>query len=239
MGKIKDLTGIIFPSGVKALEFVELRNHMAYWKCQCPCGNIFITRGADLANGTTKSCGCLQKAKAKQMGMANKNKTIKDITNQRFGSLVALKPTEKRDSGRNVIWKCQCDCGNILEISGHALRQGQTSCGCGKSRGEAKIAQLLIEAGIPFETQKTFETCRFPDTNALAKFDFYVNNQYLIEYDGIQHYDERFGWNSNEAYNKIKFRDSFKDQWCNENKIPLIRIPYTKFNSLNLQDILL
>ena len=106
MGKIKDLTGIIFPSGVKALEFVELRNHMAYWKCQCPCGNIFITRGADLANGTTKSCGCLQKAKAKQMGMANKNKTIKDITNQRFGSLIALKPTEKRDSGRNVIWKC-------------------------------------------------------------------------------------------------------------------------------------
>lgn len=35
-----------------------------------------------------------------------------------------------------------------------------------------------------FEQQKTFETCRNQKTNALLKFDFYINNQYLIEFDG-------------------------------------------------------
>lgn len=122
MGKIKDLKGKVFESGVEALEFVEIRNHAAYWKCKCHCGNIFITRGADLTNGTTKSCGCISKARTKQMGMANKNKYIKNLRNQRFGSLVAIEPTEKRDSGRCVIWKCQCDCGNIVELSSHVLK---------------------------------------------------------------------------------------------------------------------
>lgn len=239
MGKIKDLTGKVFESGIEALEFVELRNHMAYWKFRCHCGNIFITRGADVSNGTTKSCGCLGKAHAKKMGEANKNKRIKDLRGQRFGSLIAIEPTEKRDSGRSVIWKCQCDCGNIVELSSHVLKQGQVSCGCNKSRGELKIAQLLLKANIPFETQKTFESCRFPDTKALAKFDFYVNNKYLIEFDGIQHFDSRFGWNSEANFKNIQKRDKFKDEWCKKNNIPLIRIPYTKLNTLNLKDLLI
>ena len=61
MGKIKDLTGKIFDSGIEVIEFVEIKNHAAYWKCKCSCGNIFITRGADLTNGHTKSCGCFSK----------------------------------------------------------------------------------------------------------------------------------------------------------------------------------
>jgi len=102
-----------------------------------------------------------------------------------------------------------------------------------------KIAQLLLEANIPFETQKTFESCRFPDTKALAKFDFYVNNKYLIEFDGIQHFDSRFGWNSEANFKNIQKRDKFKDEWCKKNNIPLIRIPYTKLNTLNLKDLLI
>jgi len=31
------------------------------WLCQCECGNTHITRGENLRNGRTKSCGCLQK----------------------------------------------------------------------------------------------------------------------------------------------------------------------------------
>ena len=55
MGKIKDLTGKNF-NGVEVLSFVEIKNHSAMWKCKCSCGNLFITRGADLSNGHTKSC---------------------------------------------------------------------------------------------------------------------------------------------------------------------------------------
>jgi len=29
------------------------------WLCKCDCGNEYITRGAALRNGDTKSCGCM------------------------------------------------------------------------------------------------------------------------------------------------------------------------------------
>lgn len=238
MGKIKDLKGKKYDSGIEVLEFEGIKNHAAHWKCKCSCGNIFIARGADLNNGHTKSCGCINRQRMQKVGQNNKNK-FKDITNKRFGSLVAIKPTEKRDSCRNVIWECQCDCGNIVELSSHVLTQGQMSCGCNKSKGELKIAQLLLAAKIPFETQKSFDSCRFPETNRLAKFDFFVNNSYIIEYDGIQHFDERFGWNTNDNYLKNKNRDEYKNQWCKENNIPLIRIPYTKYNTLTLNDLII
>lgn len=44
-----------------------------------------------------------------------------------------------------------------------------------------------MKFNIPFETEKTFKTCKFFDTNALARFDFYIDNKYLIEYDGETH----------------------------------------------------
>jgi len=47
------------------------RKKAALWKCQCDCGNIAITRTASLNDGTTKSCGCLQKEKAAQAGRNN------------------------------------------------------------------------------------------------------------------------------------------------------------------------
>ena len=57
---------------------------------------------------------------------------IKDLTGQRFGSLIALEPTNER-SGKNVIWKCICDCGNIINTSGGSLGTGGTkSCGCSR-----------------------------------------------------------------------------------------------------------
>lgn len=56
----------------------------------------------------------------------------KDITGQRFGRLVALEPTEKR-SGDSVVWKCQCDCGNISLHSANGLKRGNIkSCGCSR-----------------------------------------------------------------------------------------------------------
>lgn len=38
------------------------------WKCLCECGNTVNIRGARLKNGTTRSCGCLQKEYLKNGG---------------------------------------------------------------------------------------------------------------------------------------------------------------------------
>ena len=54
---------------------------------------------------------------------------VKDIKGKKFGYLTAIEPTAKRNRG-NVVWRCQCDCGNIFETTAAALLRGTTiSCG--------------------------------------------------------------------------------------------------------------
>src|SRR5665213_1381886 len=61
---------------------------------------------------------------------------MKDITDQRFGKLIAKWPAGRNKSGA-IYWLCVCDCGNTKPISTNALQSGGTvSCGCyRKTRG--------------------------------------------------------------------------------------------------------
>ena len=38
----------------------------AYWLCQCDCGNTIVCASRNLREGSTKSCGCLQREIAKE-----------------------------------------------------------------------------------------------------------------------------------------------------------------------------
>lgn len=59
------------------------------------------------------------------------SKFAKNIANQRFGRLIALGPVGRID--RDILWLCQCDCGNTLSVRCTSLRKGNTSsCGCRK-----------------------------------------------------------------------------------------------------------
>jgi len=44
-----------------AIRFSHMRSNGAHWHCECECGGASIVRSALLANGTTKSCGCISK----------------------------------------------------------------------------------------------------------------------------------------------------------------------------------
>ena len=53
-----------------------------------------------------------------------------DLTNQRFGKLVAISPTPERKNGY-IVWRCVCDCGNEILLPSRSLKNGwKTSCGC-------------------------------------------------------------------------------------------------------------
>ena len=96
-----------------------------------------------------------------------------------------------------------------------------------------------MEHHIPFEKEKTFDTCRYQNTNAYARFDFFVDNKYIIEYDGIWHFQPTFNNFNEENFNNTINHDEFKNQWCKENNIPIIRIKYTQLDTLNIKDLLL
>ena len=203
------------------------------WECQCECGNKTLASGTELKRGHKKSCGCLQKEIIAAIG----HKNLIDLTNKQFGKLKVIKiiSTKKMPSGSTKIyWLCECDCGNTCIVEGNSLRTGNTkSCGCVKSFGEQKIAELLRQYGISFEKEKIF------DYDTLYRYDFYVNNNYIIEYDGKQHF-ENYSWGSKEySLDKSQIRDQEKNLYCFKNNIPIIRIPYTHYSKINIEDLLL
>lgn len=56
----------------------------------------------------------------------------KDLTDLRLGKLTVLEPTEERSRGA-VVWKCRCDCGNVITVESRRLKPGAVySCGCGR-----------------------------------------------------------------------------------------------------------
>lgn len=138
MGKLKDLTGQRFGK-LTALRPTEKRSGAAVvWECQCDCGNITYVARYHLLSGNTKSCGC-QKSESSR-------KKAKDLTGQRFGKLVAVRPTDKRQN-TFVVWECQCDCGNTAFVTSAALIHGNTkSCGCstGGDLSGQRIGRLLV-----------------------------------------------------------------------------------------------
>lgn len=115
--KFVDLTGKTFGRLTAVSPTDRRQGGNIVWKCSCLCGNTAFVSGRNLTRGQTKSCGCLLKEK-------------RDISNQRFGNLVALYPDSPSKDG-HLKWICACDCGKICSISISNLKNGHTrSCGC-------------------------------------------------------------------------------------------------------------
>lgn len=203
------------------------------WLCQCDCGNMVTVSASNLKQKHTRSCGCLQK----QIVSSN-------LVGQKFGKLTVIKDSGQRTSNRQILWECKCDCGNITLVRTDNLTLNHIySCGCGKqSIGEYKIEQLLSDANIEYQKEYTF-TDLISEKGGNLRFDFAIlhNNKllYLIEYDGETHsYNHPGGWNT---IDKIAYQikcDKQKNIYCQKHNIPLIRIPYTKLNTLTLEDLI-
>lgn len=231
-----DLTGQKFGRLTVIKEAEKDKHGFARWLCQCECGNKIITRGSNLREGKTKSCGCINKEQIAELGRS----CAINLTNKKFGKLTALYPTEERHHGC-VVWYCQCDCGKIKKVGSDLLLTNKvSSCGCiGQSFGEEKITKILNENNIKYQTEVSFETCYNPETNMPLRFDFYIENRYIIEFDGEQHFKFTGGWNTEENLKKTQFRDNIKNQWCKDNNIPLIRIPYWYLDNIKIEDLLI
>ena len=117
--KIKDLSGQRFGKLV-VLNYTDKRSGgSVIWRCKCDCGNHTEVASDSLSSGMTKSCGCLWS---------------ENLEGKRFGKLLVTERTSTR-SGREVVWKCLCDCGNYTDVVTGALNYGKTnSCGCLRKR---------------------------------------------------------------------------------------------------------
>lgn len=55
--------------------------------------------------------------------------SVKDLTNKRYGHLVAMWPVGSK--AKHLYWAAACDCGNYAVVRGNTLSLGtKTNCGC-------------------------------------------------------------------------------------------------------------
>jgi len=121
--------------------------------------------------------------------------------------------------------------GEFVQSPSAHLSQRQGCPNCNESKGERIVNSILEKNNIKSVRQKKFEDCnnRVEGRYCIKlPFDFYLpDKNTCIEYDGVQHFKPvpRFG--GEEGFIRVQKSDKLKNQYCEENGIKLIRIPYT------------
>lgn len=98
------------------------------------------------------------------------------------------------------------------------------------SRGEIKIEEILENAGLNFIEEYTFPDL-VSSSGKNLRFDFAVlddegNLEFLIEYQGIQHYTSKSCFGGAKGLARQKYNDAMKRKYCAEHGYKLVEIPY-------------
>lgn len=131
----------------------------------------------------------------------------------------------------------ECRKHGIFYKTPNVLLRGHGCNKCKRSWGEKIISTYLNEKNVRFEEQHAFPNEDLFCTNKRLVADFYLPDYNLvIEFNGRQHYEEIEGWRGKVALEKQQLRDSALRSYCQNHKIKLIEIPYTKMD--NIKEIL-
>ena len=194
----------------------EYKNNSTKLQFKCPQEHIGEINYHNFSNG--QMC-------AKCVG--NKKYTIEDVKESFNKANYTLLSTEY--SNRKTVLQYRCPQGHIGEIRYDYFIRGTRCNACQQSHGEIAIRKHLTELNLEFVPEKRFEDCR--NINPLP-FDYYINNQFIIEFDGGQHFEVNKFFGGEDAYIKRQQSDKIKTDYCRNNKLPLLRISYREFKDI-------
>lgn len=111
------------------------------------------------------------------------------------------------------------------------------------SKGEVKIHEVLEKAGLSFKEEYSFPGLNSSNGRPL-RFDFCVfaddgTVDFLIEYQGKQHYEASSKFGGKKGFYQQVYNDNKKRRFCMLNNITLIEIPYTDYNLIDYDYIML
>jgi len=142
----------------------------------------------------------------------NGNYVTRNLTNQKFGMLIAVHPSISRNANREIIWECLCDCGKTCFLPVSNLLSGNTrSCGCLRSEGFPKGFPALIQRyktsakkrNLSFTlsryemytlTQQNCYFCDQPPANVITSYGSYQRLTYTFVMNGIDRFDNTLGY---------------------------------------------
>lgn len=110
------------------------------------------------------------------------------------------------------------------------------------SRGEIKIEDILKTAGLVFREEYSFKDL-VSLTGRPLRFDFAVFDDegeidFLIEFQGVQHYEPKEKFGGIQGLKKQQYNDMQKRVYCKKHNIPLVIIPYWDEGRLNYDYIM-
>ena len=110
------------------------------------------------------------------------------------------------------------------------------------SRGEIKIHEILEQAGLRFVEEYSFADLKSPN-GRLLRFDFVVFDDdghidFIIEYQGRQHYEPSQKFGGKRGFYQQQFNDNQKRRFCALHDFKLIEIPYTDEHLINYDYIM-
>ena len=110
------------------------------------------------------------------------------------------------------------------------------------SRGEIKIREILEEAGLDFKMEYIFPDLKTSNGRPL-RFDFVVFDDdgkidFLIEYQGKQHYEPSNKFGGKRGFFQQQYNDNQKRRFCALHDLRLIEIPYTEENLVSYDYIM-
>ena len=121
-------------------------------------------------------------------------------------------------------------CGNVFKMKPKKFLYDNNRCPyCKRSKGEERIENWLKSHDIDYEREYKFLDCKYKNP---LPFDFKLEYEdgslLLIEFDGIQHFQET--WHDN--FQIQQKRDEIKNNYCKDHNIDLIRIKYTDYDNI-------
>lgn len=110
------------------------------------------------------------------------------------------------------------------------------------SKAEIKIEAILNQAGVNFEMEYSFEGLNSPNGRPL-RFDFVVFDDdglidFIIEYQGEQHYHASNKFGGKKGLFQQQYNDNAKRRFCALHGYKLIEIPYTEENLISYDYIM-
>lgn len=201
-------------------------------KMNCPKGHECEISYDNFVRGKVR-CKICSRALASE-----KQKTPFSVIQQKFseeGYILLSKEEEYVNSRTKLSFRCPN--GHYHKINWHDFSSKNVRCKeCNISKGEKRIEEYLNTNQIQYVHDKNIWK-----NNELRPDFFLPDYNLVIEYDGIQHFEptDFAGRGEEWAENnfiKIKFKDEEKNNYCKNNDINLIRIPYWEFD--NIENIL-
>ena len=200
----------------------EYKNNRTPLKMKCPLGHITDTM---TYWSFKKGCRCPE--------CSRKAKLTYEYVEQQFEEEgYEMISTEYKNA--NTKLEVRCPKGHEWETTYAHFYDGKRCPHCKTSKGENKVKEILEKLDIEYIQQYKFDDCK---VTYRMLFDFYLPEyNCCIEYDGRQHYEivERFG--GLDGFINTKFRDAYKNWYCEKNNIRMIRISYKDYK--NIEEIL-